>query len=679
MSHDHPPLRLLCACLTLGLAGGAPAASDFGAAGIDRQSWDASVRAQDDFFRHANGAWIKATLMPADRSRVGSFEKLADDTTAQLRTLIEDTAARSGTDPLARQVGDFYASFMDEAALEKLGAKPLAAELARIDALADRRALAPLFARFMRLGVTGPVAMYIGQDARNSTRYVPILYQSGLGLPDRDFYLQKDDAKFQKIRAEYLAHLSRLLALAGERDTEAKAAAVLALETALAEGQWTRVENRDPIKRYNRTDVAALPDVAAGLDWPAFLAEARLAGRTPDVIVSQPSFFAALGRLVETAPLADWQAYAKLRLLSAWAPFLGKAFVDERFGFAGTVLRGTPQNLPRWERGASLVQESLGEAVGQLYVARHFPPSSKARMEQLVANLMAAYQSSIDGLSWMGPETKREARAKLAAFALKVGYPKRWIDYASIVVRRDDLVGNVMRAREFDYDHDAGKLGRPIDRDEWGMTPQTVNAYYNPSMNEIVFPAAILQPPFFDPKADDAVNYGAIGAVIGHEISHGFDDQGSQYDAQGNLRNWWSAEDRTRFTALADMLVEQYGRFEPVPGYRLNGRQTLGENIADNAGLAIAWKAWRLSLGGKEAPVIDGLSGEQRFFYGYAQIWRTKWREERLIEQVKAGVHSPGEFRANGSVRNQGAFHDTFGTQPGDAMHLPPEQRVTIW
>ncbi|HWH75022.1 MAG TPA: M13 family metallopeptidase, partial [Methylibium sp.] len=601
------------------------------------------------------------------------------DQRAQLRALIEEAAARAGSDPQARQVGDFYASFMDEARLETLGVKPLATELAHIDALAERRALAPLFARLLRLGVAGPVGMYIGQDARNSTRYVPILHQAGLGLPDRDFYLQADDPKFQKIRADYLAHIARLLALAGERDTEAQARAILALETALAEGQWTRVENRDALKRYNRVDLARLPETAPGLDWPAFLAEARLAGRTPDVIVSQPSFFATLGRLAETVPLADWRAYLKLRLLSAYAPFLSRAFVDERFGFAGTVLRGTPQNLPRWERGAMLVQESLGEAVGQLYVARHFPPSSKTRMEQLVANLLAVYRDSIEGLSWMGPATKREAQAKLAAFATKIGYPKRWIDYAAVVVKREDLLGNVQRARAFDYDHDLAKLGRPIDREEWGMTPQTVNAYYNPTMNEIVFPAAILQPPFFDPQADDAVNYGAIGAVIGHEISHGFDDQGSRYDALGNLRDWWSPEDRARFNALTGQLVEQYGRYEPVPGYPLNGQQTLGENIADNAGLAVAYKAWRRSLGGQAAPVIDGLTGEQRFFYGFAQIWRSKWREERLLEQLKAGVHAPGEFRANGTVRNQGAFHDSFGTRPGDAMYLPPGQRVTIW
>jgi len=674
----QPPFRLLCACLAVGLSGGAAAQGTALASGIDRRHFDDTVRVQDDFFRHSSGHWLANTPIPDDRSGIGAFETIRDDTRARLRALIEDAAA-NGRDPQARQIGDFYASFMDEARLEKLGVRPLAAELARIDAISDKSELSALFARFNRIGVAGPVGLYIGQDARRSTRYVPTLFQGGLGLPDRDYYLKEDDAKFRQVRTDYRAHLSRLLALAGEKDTDAAAGAILDLETALAQVQWTRVANRDPIKRYNRTELAALPDVATPFDWKAFITEAGLDGRTPDVIVSQPSFFAGLGKLLDSTPLEHWKAYARSRLLSAYAPFLSQAFVDERFGFAGTVLRGTPQNLARWERGVMLVEESLGEALGQLYVARHFPPANKARMERLVSYLMTAYRQSIDGLDWMGADTRREAQAKLAAFSLKIGYPKRWIDYSGVVVKRDDLVGNVMRARKFDYARDVAKLGQPIDRDEWGMTPQTVNAYYNPTMNEIVFPAAILQPPFFDAAADDAVNFGAIGAVIGHEISHGFDDQGSQYDARGNLRDWWTPDDRARFAAKTRMLVEQYGRFEALPGYRVNGLQTLGENIADNAGLSIAYKAWRLSLDGKEPPVIDGMTGEQRFFYGFAQIWRSKLRDERLIEQLKAGVHAPGEFRANGTARNQPGFHDAFGVKPGDAMYLPPEQRVTIW
>jgi predicted metalloendopeptidase len=675
---SQPPYRLLCACLAVGLSGGAAAQGSALASGIDRQHFDGTVRVQDDFFRHSSGHWLANTPIPDDRSGIGAFETIRDATRARLRALIEDAAANGG-DPQARQIGDLYASFMDEVRLEKLGVQPLAAELARIDAISDKSGLSALFARFNRIGVAGPVGLFIGQDARRSTRYVPTLFQGGLGLPDRDYYLKEDDAKFRQVRADYRAHLSRLLALAGEKDTDTAAGAILDLETALAQVQWTRVANRDPIKRYNRTDLAALPEVAAQIDWKAFIAEAGLAGRTPDVVISQPSFFAGLGQLLEKTPLEHWKAYARSRLLSAYAPFLSQAFVDERFGFAGTVLRGTPQNLARWERGVMLVEESLGEALGQLYVARHFPPAHKARMERLVSYLMTAYRQSIDGLDWMGPETRREAQAKLAGFSLKIGYPKRWIDYSGLVVKRDDLVGNVMRAREFEYARDLAKLGQPIDRDEWGMTPQTVNAYYNPTMNEIVFPAAILQPPFFDAAADDAVNFGAIGAVIGHEISHGFDDQGSQYDARGNLRDWWTPDDRARFAAKTRMLVEQYSRFEALPGYRVNGLQTLGENIADNAGLSIAYKAWRLSLDGKEAPVIDGMTGEQRFFYGFAQIWRSKLRDERLIEQLKAGVHAPGEFRANGTARNQPGFVEAFGVKPGDAMYLPPEQRVTIW
>ncbi len=668
----HRPHRLLCVCL-------GPASDGGGTVhGLDTGQFDPAVRPQDDFFRHANGGWLRTTPMPADRSHIGAFETLADDTTAQLRTLIEQAAA-DGRDPVARQIGDFYASFMDEQTLEALGLRPLAEALARIDAVADRSALAALFARLMRLGVDMPLGLYIGQDARDSTRYVPTLHQGGLGLPDRDFYLQREDAKFAQVRAAYEAHLARLLALAGERDAGAAAAAILALETALAEGQWSRVDSRDAVKCYNRTEVGALAGLAPQIDWDAFLAAAGLAGRTPDVIVAQPGFVTAFGRLVERLPLADWRHYAKAQLLAACAPLLSRAFVEERFAFAGKVLRGTPQDLPRWERGTRLVGDSLGEALGRLYVERHFPPSSKARMEQLVAHLMGAYRERIATLPWMGEQTRREAQTKLAAFGLKVGYPARWIDYSGVVVKRDDLVGNTLRAREFEYARQLAKLGRPIDRDEWGMSPQTVNAYYDPLMNEIVFPAAILQPPFFDPQADDAVNYGAIGAVIGHEISHGFDDQGSRYDAQGNLRDWWTPEDRARFEALTARLVDQYGRYEPLAGYRLNGRQTLGENIADNAGLAIAYQAWRLSLGGEEAPVIDGLSGEQRFFHGWARVWRSKWRDERLIEQIKAGVHAPGEFRANGTVRNQGPFHEAFGVAPGDAMYLAPEERATIW
>jgi predicted metalloendopeptidase len=668
--------RLPCAGLLLALAGVA-SAQTAPAQAPQAQQAHAAARAQDDFYRYANGQWLQSTPIPPERARIGAFLTLRENTSAQLRVLIEEAAA-GGRDGNARKIGDLYAAFMDQASRDKLGVEPIRAELARIDAIADKRELAPLFARFTRLGVDGPLAVRINQDARDSTRYVPTLVQGGLGMPDRDYYLQ-DTARFKEVRSRYVAHLSRLLALAGEQRPDADAAAIIALETRLAEAQWSRVDSRDRLKTYNRVDIGNLPAVAAQLDWQGFLAAAGLEGRTPDVVVHQPSYVAGLGRALDALPLDDWKAYAKARLIVAYAPLLGRAFVDERFSFAGTVLQGTSANLPQWERGVAQVSESLGQALGQLYVQRHFPPQHKARVEQLVANLTTAYRQSIDTLPWMGPETRRQAQDKLAAISLKIAYPKRWIDYDTLDIQRGDLVGNVMRARRFEQARQVARLGKPVDRDDWFTTPQTVNAYYNASRNEIVFPAAILQPPFFDATGDDAANYGAIGAVIGHEISHGFDDQGSRYDAQGNLRDWWTAEDRARFDARTQALVAQYARFEPVPGYHVNGRQTLGENIADNSGLAIAHKAWRLSLDGKPPAVIDGLSGEQRFFMGYARIWRIKWREEALIEALKADVHSPGEFRVNGVLPNLPGFYDAFGVKPGDAMYLPPQQRVSIW
>ncbi len=675
--------------------------------GIDTAHFDPRVRVQDDFFRHVNGVWLDSTPIPADKARIGAFEHIQDETQAQLRALIDEAAAGvlradvdvgadvtavvdsqadartdntdHDRDADARKIGTLYAAFMDEPALESLGIHPLAEELAAIDAVSERHQLAPLMARLAQLGVAMPIVGFIRPDARDSTRYVPYLQQEGLGLPDRDYYLLESDARFAAMRAEYVAHLARLLALAGERNAETAARAVLSLETELARAQWSRVDNRDPVRTYNPVVISALPALAPGIEWNGYLAAAGYAGRTADLIVRQPSYVTALAALLASAPLDTWKAYARSRLLGAYAPFLSRAFVEERFAFAGTVLRGTPENLPRWKRATALIDEALGDALGRLYVQRHFPPTHKARMEALVERLMQAYRQSIDQLEWMGPATRREAQAKLERLRPKIGYPARWIDYASLEIRPGDLVGNVMRARRFEHERQIAKLGTPIDRAEWFMTPQTVNAYYNPAMNEIVFPASILKPPFFDAEADDAVNFGAIGAVIGHEISHGFDDQGSQYDGAGNLRDWWSADDRARFDAKTRRLVQQYGAYVPLPGYPLNGELSLGENIADNSGLAIAWKAWRLSLGGRPAPVIDGRSGEERFFFGFAQVWRGKSRDEALIQQIKAGPHAPAEFRANGTVRNHPGFYATFGVEAGDGMYLAPEQRVSIW
>jgi predicted metalloendopeptidase len=514
---------------------------------------------------------------------------------------------------------------------------------------------------------------------RDPQRYVATVHQAGLGLPDRDYYLNDDDARLKAIRGEYVEHVSRMLGLAGVAAPAQAAQQVLAVEVRLARAQWSRVENRDPVRTYNKVTIAELEALSPRYPWRGWLAATKLAGRIDALVVSQPSYLASLGETLEAMPLDAWKAYFKYHLVRAYAPYLSKPFVDENFAFAGTALSGTPRNLPRWKRGVALVEGALGEDLGRLYVARHFLPQDKARVEALVDNLLRAFRQSIDELDWMGAQTKQEARAKLAKLRPKIAYPSRWRDYAALRVERDDLVGNVTRARRFEYERALAKLGRPIDREEWSIPPQTVNAYYSRLGNEIVFPAAILQPPFFDAAADDAANYGGIGAIIGHEISHGFDDSGSQADGDGRLRNWWTDDDRQRFNAKTKALVAQYSAFEVVPGYRVNGALTLGENIADNAGLAVAYKAYRLSLGGRPAPVVDGLSGDARFFRGFAAVWRNKTREQQAIVLVKTDPHAPGEFRANGSLRNQAAFHSVFGVGPGDRMYLPPEQRVTIW
>jgi predicted metalloendopeptidase len=681
----RPSLAALAAALCIAAqaqtaAPAAPAAS--AVSGVDRSAFDPSVRPQDDLYRHVNGGWLKTATFPPDKAYIGTSEQIYDRTQAHLRTLVE-AAQQRGDDPTAQRIGDFYASFMDEAAIEKRGLAPLAHELAAIDAVADLRGFAALMPHLARLGAGMPIGMYIGQDDRDATRYVPTLVQSGLGLPNRDYYLKADDAKFAAVRAKYAAYLAKLLILSDGRsakDAEASAQAILALETALAQAQWSAVENRDPIKGYNRVALEALPALAPGIDWPAYLAAARLAGRTPDVVVRQPSYLKGLAALLESTPLSTWKAFARVRLLGAYAPYLPKAFVDTRFAFVGGTLYGMQANPARWKRGIAVVNQSIGDALGRLYVEKYFPAESKQRMDALVANLLAAYRESIGTLDWMGPATRKEALAKLAKLHTKIGYPNRWIDYGALRIRRDDLVGNVMRARAFEDARELAKLGKPIDREEWGITPQTVNAYYDPSMNEVVFPAAYLQAPNFDPAADDAANYGAIGAVIGHEISHGFDDSGSQYDGDGNLRDWWTPQDRANFAAKTKALVAQYAAFVAVaPDYHVNGELTLGENIADNSGLAIAWKAYQHSLGGKPAPVIDGMTGDKRFYYGWAQVWRSKTRPDALLAQIKSDPHAPDEFRVTGTVRNQPGFYTTFGVKPGDRMYLPPDQRVTIW
>jgi predicted metalloendopeptidase len=648
--------------------------------GIDLQYVDGSVRPQDDAYQYLNGKWLRTFQLPPDKGAVGSFTAIEDATEEQLRSIVDslDQAGHSDGDADAKKLADLYASFMDEEPLEALGLKPLQAELAAIDAVKELSALPALMARMNAIGAGAPYGLGINLDARNSTQYAVILFQGGLGMPDRDYYL-KDDAKLKDARASYRAHVEKMLSMAGESKAADYAAAILNLETSLAKIQWTRVEDRDPIKTYNKTAITELSALMPGYDWQRYVRGAGIEGKVDSVIIRQPSYFTGLGKVIANTPLPVWKAYFKWRVLSAAAPYLSKAFVDERFAFTGGVLRGVPENQPRWKRGITLLDGSIGEALGKLYVAKYFPPQHKARMQALVQNLLEAYRRDIDTLDWMSAETKVGAQAKLAKMLPKIGYPDHWRDYSALKVSRDDLRGNVVRANEFEYRRNLAKLGKPVDHGEWRMRPQTVNASYSSTSNEITFPAAILQPPFFDATADDAVNYGGIGAVIGHEMSHGFDDQGSQFDADGNLHDWFTKADHEKFAEKTKALVAQYNAYEPVPDYHVNGALTLGENIGDNSGLAIAYKAYRISLAGHEAPAIDGFTGDQRLYLGWVQVWRGKVREAETIQRIKADPHSPPAVRGTAPLRNQAGFYAAFGLKPGDKMYLPPDQRVNIW
>ena len=648
--------------------------------GIQTQWIDNHVHAQDDFYEHVNGKWLKATSIPSDKPSWGIAYVLHEEVQERLRKIIEGAAAGSANgSEEARKVGDLYQSFMDEPKLETLGIKPLQAEFAAIDRIRDKAELPNLIAHFQQIGVTTPFDLDIDQDKRDSTAYIVYLSQSGLGLPDRDYYLLDDDARLVGIRKKYGEHIEAMLGLAGDKSAKQEASEILALETAIARVHWTKVESRDPVKTYDKVSTQDLPGKAPGFDWSAYLAASGIGAKSSNVVLYQDSYIRQFGALFEKTPLPVWKSYFRWHTLRNYARFLDARFVDRNFAFYGTILSGIPQNRPRWQRGVSLVNEAIGEALGRVYVEKYFPPESKARMERLVANLLAAYKQGIDQLDWMGKDTRKEAQAKLAKITPKIGYPVKWRDYTKLAIAKDDLVGNVMRARRFEYDRNVAKLGNPIDREEWFMTPQTVNAYYNPMLNEVVFPAAYLQPPFFDPGADDAANYGAVGATIGHEISHAFDDAGSQFDGDGNLRNWWTEADHARFEQKTKALVAQYDAYSPVKGYHVNGELTLGENIADLSGLQIAYKAYHLSLAGKPAPVIDDMTGDQRFFLSYAQSWREKVRDEQQIVYLKSDPHSPDEFRCNGTLSNFDAFYATFGVKAGDKMYLAPGKRVSIW
>ena len=647
--------------------------------GIDPSGFDKTVRPQDDLFRYVNGAWLATTEIPADRAVHGTFVQLAEKAEADLYALIEELAGDRNKKPgsTAQQVGDFFASFTNVAHLNTLGGEPLEPRLAEVDKIASTTQLAELIGRYSVVGLPGPVGGFVNADAGDPNQMALYLFQGGTALPDRDYYLNPD-VKFADIRTKYQQYLEKVFTLAGRPRAADDAAAVLALETALAKIQWTQVESRDAVKTYNKYPVSKVIADFPGFDWMAWAKPQGLDTAT-EWVISQPSFFRDFAAMVPETPLDTWKAWVAAQVITMHATFLSDEFAQARFDFFNRTLSGQQEQRQRWKRGVQLVNGTMGEALGQLYVARHFPPEAKVRMEQMIDNLIEAYRRSIAGLDWMTEATKKEALAKLAKFSPKIGYPPKWRDYSGLKIEADDLVGNVERASRLEHEYQIGKLSRPVDRDEWLMSPQTVNAYYNPVKNEIVFPAAILQPPFFDVTADDAVNYGAIGAVIGHEIGHGFDDQGRRFDGDGRLRDWWTPADETEFQKRAKLLVEQFNAYSPIPGMQVNGELTLGENIGDLGGLSIAYQAWKLSLAGKPSPVIDGLTGDQRFFMGWAQAWRAKAREEYLRRQVLSDPHAWAEFRANGPLGNIPAFYDAFDVKAGDKLFIEPAKRVRIW
>ncbi|GAB3450099.1 M13 family metallopeptidase [Phycicoccus ginsengisoli] len=643
---------------------------------------DESVRPQDDLFRHANGTWVAQTEIPGDRGRYGTFDLLREQSDERVRRLIERAAADTTAEPgsATRKVGDLYNSFMDEARAEELGLEPVRKHLEEIGKTTGTDELFLTMGRLQRLGVPGLLNLGVAPDAKNPDEYIVYLGQGGLGLPDESYYREERHAA---VREAYLPFVARLLSMAGIGDGStgagSPAAAVVALETKIAGHHWDNVATRDAVKTYNPYNFYDLEDLAPGVMWVDWARGLKARDAVEDVIVGEPSFLEGVSVLLDEELIDHWAWWQSFHLLRWAAPLLSKEWVDAEFDFTGRVVSGLPQNRERWKRGVSLVEGAIGEAVGQLYAEEFFPPSAKERMLELVGNLVEAFRRSFEGLDWMGPETRAQALEKLASFTPKVGYPDRWRDYSSLVID-DDLFGNVRRAAEFEFQRQLDKLGGPVDRDEWLMLPQTVNAYYHPLMNEIVFPAGILQPPFFDLEADDAVNYGGIGAVIGHEIGHGFDDQGSRYDAKGALRDWWTEEDRARFDERTQALIAQFSELSPLaaPDEKVNGALTVGENIGDLGGLAIGYAAYRIATEGREVPELDGYTGPQRFFLGWAQVWSGKARPEEAKRLLAIDPHSPTEVRAN-AVRNCDEFHEAFGVTEGDGMWLAPQDRVHIF
>jgi len=649
-----------------------------GTTGIQTDELDAKVQPKDDLYRHVNGQWIDATPIPDDKARYGSFTVLAEEAEKAVRAIIERSQqAPAGSEE--RKVGDLYTSFTDESKLEALGTAPIEPLLAEISALGTKDDVLRMVGRFERLGLPSFIQLFVDNDPGDPESYVVFLEQSGLGLPDESYYREE---RFGDIREKYREFVAAMFPLAGFDDGAERTEHVIALETALAGKHWDNVATRDSQKTYNKLPWSEVDALAPGADlqlwWESIDAPA---GAFSTVVVREPSFLTGLAELLGAESLEAWKDWLRWQVIRASAPYLTSAFSATSFSFYGTALTGAPKQRERWKRGVSLVEGAMGEAVGRIYVDEHFDETSKVTMDDLVAHLVEAYRQSITALDWMTDETRTRALEKLDKFTPKIGYPVKWRDYSKLPISADDLIGNVRAVAAFQVDRELGKIGKPIDRDEWFMTPQTINAYYNPGFNEIVFPAAILQFPFFDAARDAAANYGAIGAVIGHEIGHGFDDQGSQYDGDGRLENWWTEADRQAFEERTKALIAQYDALVPteVPDGHVNGALTIGENIGDLGGLSIAWKAYLLSLDGQEPPVIDGLTGAERFFLSWAQAWRMAIRPEEAARLLQIDPHSPTEFRCNQVVKNIDVFYDTFGVTERDAMYLDPAERVSIW
>ena len=676
---------VLCATMATAPSIAAPTANkpEIGQWGVDLSAMDKSVKPGDDFFKYVNGTWLKTAKIPAARSGTGSFLMLAIRSEKRLKEIVGELAAKPYDQLTGEQkkLRDLYDSFTDEKQIEAKGLAPFKPDIAYLQGLKTRNDVAGAFGK-VRLQIDVPFNMGIGIDDKHPDSYAIFLYQGGIGLPNRDYYTRKDKA-IAKTRAAYKAYVAKMFTLAGFKNAKARANAVYALEKKIAAAQWPNEDRRDPDKIYNPMTIAALTKFAPGFKWGAFFAAAGIPAKGPKgdrvVIIAEKSAFPKFAKIFAQTPIAVWRDYLTAHYLHSFAPYMPKAFDQANFDFYGKVVAGRTQQLDRATRAVHLLDGDIGEALGKLYVAKYFPPSAKAAAEKLVGNLLKAYDADIRTLAWMTPETRAKALDKLHKFTPHIGYPDKWRDYSGLVIKRDDLLGNAQRSALFEWNRDLHRIDQPVDKGEWGMTPPTVNAYYNPTLNEIVFPAAILQPPFFDPNADAAVNYGGIAAVIGHEISHGFDDQGAKYNGDGVLKNWWTEKDKKAFKERTDALVAQYNAYEPLPGIHVNGKFTLGENIADLAGLTIAYKAYHISLDGKEAPVLDGFTGDQRFFLSYAQIWKSKYRDGAMRARTLSNEHSPPHFRADGVTRNLDMWYKAFDVKPGDKFYLPPDKRVHLW